>query len=38
MNKISVDRFGLAVELRELFLVPLTVIEETIQKVIDGTI
>lgn len=32
------DRFGFQVEPREWFLVPLPVIEEAIQKVIDGTI
>lgn len=32
------DRFGLAVEPREWFLIPLPVVEETIQKLIDGTI
>lgn len=32
------DRFGLAVEPREWFLVPLPVVEETIQKLIEGTI
>ena len=32
------DRFGIAVEPREWFLVPLPVVEETIQKLIEGTI
>jgi len=32
------DRFGSQVEPREWFLVPLTVIEEAIQKLMDGTI
>ena len=32
------DRFGAKVESREWFLVPLAVIEEAIQKLIDGTI
>lgn len=32
------DRFGSQVEAREWFLVPLAVIEETIQKLMDGTI
>jgi hypothetical protein len=32
------DLFGLAVEPREWFLVPLPVVEETIQKLIEGTI
>ncbi|MBU3666348.1 MAG: GIY-YIG nuclease family protein [Chthoniobacterales bacterium] len=32
------DRFGFAVEPKEWFLVPLPVIEEAIQKLVDGTI
>jgi hypothetical protein len=32
------DRFGVQVELREWFLVPLAVIDEAIQKIKDGTI
>jgi len=32
------DRFGSHVEPREWFLVPLSVIDETIQKIKDGTI
>jgi hypothetical protein len=32
------DRFGSQVEPKEWFLVPLAVIEETIEKLIDGTI
>jgi len=32
------DRFGGQVEPREWFLVPLPVLEEAIQKLIDGTI
>lgn len=32
------DRFGGQVEPREWFLVPLTVIEEAVQKLIDGSI
>jgi hypothetical protein len=32
------DRFGASVEAREWFLVPLAVIEETIEKLMDGTI
>ena len=32
------DRFGLQVEPREWFLVPLAVIEEAIQKIKEGTI
>jgi hypothetical protein len=32
------DRFGAQVEPREWFLVPLPVIEEAIQKIIEGTI
>lgn len=32
------DRFGIEVESREWFLLPLTVIEEAIEKIIDGSI
>lgn len=32
------DRFGFEVEPREWFLVPLPIIEEAIQKLIDGTL
>ena len=32
------DRFGIEVESREWFLLPITVIEEAIEKIIDGSI